>query len=98
MKKRLCSLLPLALLIGIVVVAFAEMESLNYRITTSVLSCGGTTVESPNYQMTGTIGQSSCIGLSSGTNSINYAGYWQPADLKIQEKFMPWIPLLLLDD
>ena len=75
----------------------AEMLSDSYRITTSVLSGGGTVMDSASYQMTATIGQSSCIGLSSKRNYITYAGFWQPDVLEIKSRAMPWIPLLLGD-
>jgi hypothetical protein len=76
--KRFYCLLALALLLVFSVPATAQMQSKNYRITTSVLSSGGTTMDSAPYQMTTTIGQSSCIGLSWKRNYINYAGFWHP--------------------
>jgi hypothetical protein len=78
--------------------AIAEMSHANYSLKASVLSSGGTTMDSAIYQMTATIGQSSCIGQSSRGNYINYAGFWQPSKLEIKRRAMPWIPLLLLDD
>jgi hypothetical protein len=76
----------------------AAMQSNNYRITTSVLSSGGTTLDSATFQMTTTMGQSSCIGLSSKRDYINYAGFWQPDKLEIKGRAMPWLPLLLLEE
>jgi len=76
------------------------MESATYHIPASVLSSGGTAIDSASYQMTTTIWQSSAIGQSSRGGYINYAGFWQPSklEIKIKSKAMPWIPLLLLDD
>ena len=76
----------------------AEMQSDNYRIPSTVISSGGTSMESANYQMTSTFGQSSAIGQSSNSSYINYAGFWQPSEFKIRGKIMPWIPLLLFSD
>ena len=75
----------------------AEMQSDNYRIPSTVISSGGTSMESANYQMTSTFGQSSAIGQSSSSSYIAYAGFWQPSEFKIRGKAMPWIPLLLGD-
>jgi hypothetical protein len=77
-KKVFYPTIALALLLGLGFAVHAEMSSTNYRIPASVLSSGGTTMDSATYQVTATIGQSSCIGLSSRRNYINYAGFWQP--------------------
>ena len=97
-KRRFYSTLPLVLVLAFAVAAIAAMSSTNYSLKTSVLSSGGTTMDSASYQMTTTIGQSSAIGQYSSSNYINYAGFWQPTRLRIEGKAMPWIPLLLLDD
>ena len=98
-KKTFFSILPLVLvLVFAVAAAISAMSSTNYSLKASVLSSGGTTMDSASYQMTTTIGQSSCIGLSSKRNYITYAGFWQPSEFKIRAKAMPWIPLLLLED
>jgi len=97
-KKTFCSMLPLVLILAFAVAAIAAMSSTNYSLKASVLSSGGTTMDSATYQMTATIGQSSCIGLSSRSNYITYAGFWQPDKLEIKRRTMPWIPLLLMDD
>ena len=91
-------MLPLVLVLAFAAAAIAAMSSANYSLKTSVLSSGGTTMDSASYQMTTTIGQSSCIGLSSKRDYITYAGFWQPSEFKIRAKAMPWIPLLLFDD
>jgi len=98
LKKLLCIILPLSLILIFAVVVFANMESASYRIPRSIQSGGGATLDSTSYQMTTTIGQSSAIGQYSSSNYINYAGFWQPTRLRIEGKAMPWIPLLLLDD
>ena len=97
-KKRFPNILPLVLVLAFAVATSASTSSTNYSLKTSVLSSGGTTMDSAGYQMTTTIGQSSCIGLSSRSNYIIYAGFWQPSKLEIKRRAMPWIPLLLLDD
>jgi hypothetical protein len=76
--KIICAICTLALLLAFALYASGEMQSSNYRIPASVLSSGGTTMDAATYQMTTTIGQSSCIGLSSRRNYANYAGFWQP--------------------
>lgn len=97
-KRTMCLILPLVFILAFALTAAADMQSANYRIPASVLSSGGTTMDSATYQMTTTIGQSSCIGLSSKGSYIIYAGFWQPSEFKIKGKAMPWIPLLLLED
>ena len=97
-KRRFSSILPFVLILVFAAAAIAALSSANYSLTTSVLSSGGTTMDSASYQMTATIGQSSAIGQSSRGSYINYAGFWQPSEFKIRGKAMPWIPLLLLGD
>jgi hypothetical protein len=98
LKKLLCFILPLSLIVVFDVAVFANMESRSYRIPRSIQSGGGTTVDSTNYQMTTTIGQSSATGQNSNSNYINYAGFWQPTKLRREGQAMPWVPLLLMDD
>jgi hypothetical protein len=95
--KIICAICTLALFWAFALDASGEMQGSNYRITTSVLSSGGTTMDAATYQMTATIGQSSCIGPSSRRSYIAYAGFWQPDILEIKRRALPWI-LLLLDD
>jgi hypothetical protein len=97
-KRKFANILPLFLILAFAAAAISAMSSANYSLKASVLSSGGTTMDSATYQMTTTIGQSSCIGLSSRSSYINYAGFWQPSEFKIRAKAMPHIPLLLLDD
>jgi len=98
LKKTLYIIIILTSLVCFTLIATADMQSTNYRIPASVLSSGGTTMDSASYQMTATIGQSSCIGLSSRRSYIDYAGFWQPSKLEIKRRAMPWLALLLLDD
>jgi hypothetical protein len=98
-KKIICALSTLTLILGFTIAALGgAMQSDNYRIPSSVISSGGTSIESANYQMTSTFGQSSATGKSSTSSYINYAGFWQPTELNVKGKAMPWIPLLLLDE
>ena len=97
-KRRFSSILPFVLILVFAVAGIAAMSNANYSLTTSVLSSGGRTMDSASYQMTATIGQSSCIGLTSGGSYTIYAGFWLPSKFEIKGKAMPWIPLLLLDD
>jgi len=73
--------MSLAFVFWLAPVAIADMESPNYRIPASVLSSGGTTMDSASYQTNGTLGQSSAIGISSTGSHINHAGFWYAADL-----------------
>ena len=97
-KKIICALCTLALIVGFSWVVFSQIQSDNYRISSSVLSSSGTSTDTANYKMTSTLGQSSATGQSSSSSYINYAGFWQPTKLKVKGKAMPWIPLLLLDE
>jgi len=70
-KRRFSSILPLVLVLVFAVAAIAALSSSNYSLKTSILSSGGTTMDSASYQMTITIGQSSAIGQSSRGGYIN---------------------------
>jgi hypothetical protein len=65
---------------GYTLVAYGEMGSANYRITTSVLSTGGAPMGSTNCQTKSTLGQSSPLMDPSNppysTNYDNYPGFW----------------------
>jgi len=69
-------LVPVSLVCLIVSVVNAEMSNANYRITSSVISGGGSVMSSTNYHLMSTIGQSSSIGNSSSTNHHIDAGFW----------------------
>ena len=97
-KRTFFSILPFVLILVLAAAAIAVMSSTNYRIKTSVLSGGGTSMDSANYKMTTTLGQSSATGQSSSSSYTNYAGFWHPTEPKAKRKAMPWIPLLLLED
>ena len=77
-RKTLKIILLLVFVLAFALTAAAEMQSAKYLIPASVLSSGGTTVDSATYQMSVTIGQSSCIGQSLSGSYIIYAGFWQP--------------------
>jgi hypothetical protein len=58
----------------------AYQSSTNYIIHTDVLSGGGGDMASDHYGLSSTLGQSTPIGISSGTGSQKvYAGFWFPA-------------------
>ena len=100
-KRKFSNILPFVIILAFAAVTLAAMSSINYSIESSVLSSGGTIMDSTNYQMTATIGQSSPLGISSSRNYINYPGFWPriiPTQPEMKRKAMPWIPLLLLDD
>ena len=58
-KNRFSTVLTLAVILSFVPVARGQMQSTNYRITTSVMSGGGVPMASDNYNMDSTLGQSS---------------------------------------
>ena len=72
--KILFSIL-LALLCMFVSMANAEMSSTSYRISTTVMSCGGNTMSSTNFNMMSTLGQPSPTGNVSSINYINNSGF-----------------------
>lgn len=57
-------------------VALAQSSSPNYRIPQSTINSGGRTSVSGNYILTGSLGQDTAIGNSSGTNYILVGGFW----------------------
>lgn len=73
-------------------------ESDNYIITKTTLSSGGSYMDSNNFSVTATIGQTSCIGMSSRGSTVFHAGFWTPEFYEMYPKALPFIPLLLLDD
>jgi len=54
----------------------AGQGSTNYTIETDVVSSGGSSSSSTNYDSGQTIGQPTAIGESTSTNYNNYAGFW----------------------
>jgi len=79
-KKIFVCISALALLVGISLVVFADMQSENYRITSSVISSGGAPMSSANYQMNSTTGQSTPLAqadqIPQSANYINEPGFW----------------------
>lgn len=58
-KNRLRMILTLTLIFSLVPVARGQMQSINYRITTSVMSGSGVPMASDYYNMDATLGQPS---------------------------------------
>ena len=82
-KKAFSSTLALTLILVLSSAAFSQMQSTNYRITSSVISSGGEPTASDNYQSNSTIGQSSPV-MDTGyppysDNYENYPGFWYTA-------------------
>ena len=81
MKKKIFSFLGgLIIVLCLEVTGHLEMSSTNYRITTTVMSDGGTPMASANYQMNSTLGQPSPL-MEQGMDpySDNYGllpGFW----------------------
>lgn len=81
------SRLRIVLLVLIIVVCLclpcvhAEMSSTNYRITSSIISGGGSAVSSTNYHLVSTLGQPSLIGSSSSTGYGIDSGFWYAMQL-----------------
>ena len=81
LKKRFYTILLLGFFIfGVALNAFAEMQSENYQIPTSVFSGRGALTDSTNYQTDSTLGQSSpLMSPSDPPSSSNYGlgpGFW----------------------
>ena len=79
-RKIVYTLLPLILIFGFTLTAFAEMGSENYRIPTSVLCGGGGSMNSHNYQSDAILGQSSPLmdpnNPPSSASYNLYPGFW----------------------
>jgi hypothetical protein len=77
--------LTIAILCVFSLAAHAEMQSSNYKISTSVFSNGGTPTASTNFQTNSTLGQSSpLMDPSDPPSSSNYnlePGLWPAAKL-----------------
>jgi len=74
------TMLLLAFISAFALNAAAQMQSENYRITSSVISSGGSPMSSANYQMNSTTGQSSPLAeadqVPQSANYINEPGFW----------------------
>jgi hypothetical protein len=82
-KKAFSSTIALTLILVFSLVAFSQMQSENYRITTSVISNGGGPTASDNFLSNSTMGQSSPL-MDTGyppysDNYENYPGFWYTA-------------------
>jgi hypothetical protein len=64
-----------------------------YSQVSDVISGGGQQVNSDNYILNGTVGQSSAIGLSISTNYSNHGGFW---NLPTGDTLPPTTPLFTL--
>jgi hypothetical protein len=69
-------LVPVLLVCLPVSVASAEMSSTSYRITSSVISGGGSVMSATNYRLVSTLGQPTPPGNSSSTNYNLNSGFW----------------------
>ncbi len=81
MDRRLSVILFMVSLMAMFVMpGAAQMSSTNYRITTTVMSGGGSPMTSSNYQMSGTVGQPSpLVDPALPPQSTNYdllTGFW----------------------
>lgn len=81
--KIMHSFLTLALLLAFVLAASADMQSDNYRITSSVISAGGEPTASDNFLSNSTQGQSTPVmdtnNPPQSDNYENYPGFWYTA-------------------
>jgi hypothetical protein len=50
-----------------------------YVLQTSVISAGGAHMSGSTYAVTGTVGQSSPVGMSSGSSYVTHHGFWYAA-------------------
>jgi hypothetical protein len=73
--------------------ALASQGPGSYAIVSDVISGGGQEVSGGGYTLNGTIGQSSAIGLSSGTTYSNHGGFW---NLRTGDTIPPTTPLFSL--
>lgn len=68
--------------------SFAQMQSDAYRITTSVISCGGAPSNSVNYQTNSTLAQPSPLmdgSLNPASNSYDlYPGFWYTLGFEVE--------------
>lgn len=79
-KKIFCTMWAVVFILDFVVIDFAQMQSENYRVTTSVLSGGGAPMTSATYQTNATVSQSSPLMDPAdppySTNYDLYPGFW----------------------
>ena len=102
-KQLFCLSFILLFLTVLAPAAGAQMSSANYSIPASVFSGGGTPMGSANYEVTSTLAQPSPLRETAdppeSANYVFYPGFWYTIeDDKVKVKYMPWIPLLLLED
>jgi len=84
-NKSLCILCTFCFILIFQFNAVAQMESENFRITTSVISGGGGPMSSDSYQSNSTIGQPTPLEpnppAQGPTQYLNYPGFWYTVDL-----------------
>ena len=77
MKKIKMQLIAQTVLLCLFVsMASAGMSSESFRISTTVMSSGGNTMSSENFNMVSTLGQPTVLGSGLSTNYISYPGFW----------------------
>jgi len=57
--------------------ASAGMSSTSFKIPTSVMSSGGNTMSSENFNMVSTLGQPTVLGNGLSSSYRSYPGFWQ---------------------
>ena len=84
-RKAFYVIVALCLILGLALVALAEMQSTNYAIPTSVLSGGGGPMGSTSFEADGTVGQPSpLMDPALPPTSLNYElypGFWYTVEL-----------------
>ncbi len=69
---------------------FAAMESENYSITTSVISCGGKPIDSENFRINSTLGQATPLNALPYSENYNLdPGFWYTLDFGLVS-FCSW--------
>jgi len=69
-------------------------SSSNYALTRSTFGVTGTTSDTTNYQLNGTLGQPSMVGVSTSTSYRVCAGYWKEIQIQALENRI-FIPVIL---
>ena len=74
-KTKILLIVQTVLLYLFVVGAHAEMSSTSYIIPTSVMSGGGNTMSSANFNIVSTLGQPTVLGIGSSSSYSSYPGF-----------------------
>jgi len=75
-KTKMLLIAQTALLCLFASMASAGMSSTSFRIPTSVMSSGGNTMSSENFNMISTLGQPTMLGNGLSTSYSSYPGFW----------------------